>query len=449
MPHISSTQFNHLLNSAKPASWLTTDLRRLVAGQAVSGLGDWMGTFALMAAAYGVSGSASAVGGILALRLLPAMLGGALAVRLATQWGLRRSLLSMEFLRLAIIAAVPLVAELWWIYAWAFLLEAASIIFLAARDAAVPQLVSPPNLPQANSWLLGSSYGTMPLGAGLFAAIAAVPWGPVSWFDSPRYALVFWLDALTFLVSAGFIAKLVGLRGQHGAVPGRSSEPTAASDASSAVPDPTRSSPGVDEPPPGRLRDAWQIPLVRRVLPAALSAALGLGALFSLGISLVQDELDASAFQFAVLIILFGLGAVAGLLAARRIQTRHLAVTRRGVLAMGIVIATMSLSPYLWLTFLGAVGFGSCVTISLVSGLTALQQAADGSRLVAALASFHVVIRGALAVSALVTGAVADLLGHSFIGGTRLVLLAAGMVVIASAVTIKPESKARPERVAS
>ena len=432
------------MNAVKPATLLTTDLRRLVASQTISGLGDWIATFALMEAAFGVSGSASAVGGILALRLLPAMLGGALAARLASRWGLRRSLVSMEFLRLGIIAAVPLVAELWWIYTWAFLLEGASIVFLAARDAAVPRLVAPPQLAQANSWLLGSSYGTLPLGAGLFAAIAAVPWGPVSWFDSPRYALVFWLDALTFLVSAGFIVQLVGLRELRDAGKLRPEPTSRAPDAGKL-----HRAPDAGQPPPKRLRDAWQIPLVRRVLPAALSAALGLGALFSLGISLVQNELDASAFQFAVLVILFGLGALAGLLAARRIQTRHLAATRRGVLAMGAVIATMSLSPYLWLTFLGAIGFGACVTISLVSGLTALQHAADGNHLVAALASFHVVIRGALAVSALVTGAVADALGHSFIGGTRLVLLAAGVVVIASAVAVKPESKARPERVAS
>lgn len=418
-----------------------------------------------MAAAYGTSESASAVGGILTLRLLPAMLGGSIAARIAVKWDRQRTMIAMEFLRMGIIAAVPFVAQLWWIYVWAFLLEACSIIFLSARDAAVPSLVPKQSLPEANSLLMGSSYGTIPFGAGLFAAIAAISWGALSWFESPRYALVFWLDALTFLASAIYLARIKNLRWGTGAAtplgnlrPGTASvpqddqrdDPLDEPLEPAPVDDPLEPAP-LDEPlepalaselsaPQGRLRDAWQIPLVRSVLPATMSAALGLGALFSLGISLVQEELEASTFQFAILIILFGLGALAGLLWARKIHSDNLVATRNSVLAMGALIATMSLSPFLWLTFVGAVGFGACVTIALVSGITTLQKDVSGTNLVTAFASFHVVVRGALALSAVVTGAVADGIGEAFIGGTRLVLLAAGFAVACSALAVRTES---------
>jgi len=52
--------------------------RALVAGQGVSALGDWMGTFAFMALALDLTGPPTAVGGILTLRLLPAVVAGPL-----------------------------------------------------------------------------------------------------------------------------------------------------------------------------------------------------------------------------------------------------------------------------------------------------------------------------------------------------------------------------------
>lgn len=46
------------------------DFRRLIIGQTVSSFGDWMGTLALMYFVLELSGSTTAVGGVLVLRLL-------------------------------------------------------------------------------------------------------------------------------------------------------------------------------------------------------------------------------------------------------------------------------------------------------------------------------------------------------------------------------------------
>ena len=66
--------------------WRRDGYRTLLVGQAVSSLGDWMGTVAFMALALEASGSSAAVGGILALRLLPGAIGGPLAARAASRW---------------------------------------------------------------------------------------------------------------------------------------------------------------------------------------------------------------------------------------------------------------------------------------------------------------------------------------------------------------------------
>ncbi|MYG94026.1 MAG: MFS transporter [Acidimicrobiia bacterium] len=413
------------------------DFRRLLIGQSASALGDWMGTFALMALVNHLSDSATAVGGILAFRLIPAALGGTLAAKLTSRWDRRRTMITMDLLRAAMIAAVPFVQELWWVYLWALAIEAPSVVFLASRDSTIPDLADEADLPLANAAMMSSSYGNIPVGAGLFALFAALPLTD-GWLGSHPYALVFWIDALTFLVSAYFIARITqittlqrhaaprespeaSLNGSHGESRGKSSQQS--SQQSSR-----------------KLRDAWAVPLVRRVLPATAAAAVGLGALFSLGIKLVREELGASDAQYGILIVLFGVGAGCGLALAHR--SRHLdllMLTRRGALAMGALIALMSQSPTVWLTFLGAVGFGAAATVTLTSGMSALQSRIPSEQeRVLAFSAFHVVIRIGLGIAALGAGAVGDGLNEAGLSGTRAVLLTSGLLVLFSAATVRP-----------
>src|SRR6185436_1988374 len=102
-----------------------------------------------------------------------------LAARAVARWDRRRTMLAMDAVRALTIAAVPLVRSSWWVYVAAFVLEAASLVFLPARDASIPDLVEPDDLAVANGLVLGSSYGTIPLGAGAFAAVAALPFSTI------------------------------------------------------------------------------------------------------------------------------------------------------------------------------------------------------------------------------------------------------------------------------
>ncbi|MCQ3810778.1 MAG: MFS transporter [Acidimicrobiia bacterium] len=401
------------------------DFRRLLVGQGASALGDWMGTFALMALVDHLSDSAAAVGGILAFRLIPAALGGTLAAKLVNRWDRRRTMITMDLLRAGMIAVVPFVQELWWVYLWALALEAPSVVFLASRDSSIPDLVDESDLPLANAAMMGSSYGNIPIGAGLFAAFAALPFDD-GWLGSHPYALVFWIDALTFGVSAFFIARALSLRGRGTSTEAAGESPIALDSELSVS--------------PGRLRDAWSVPLVRRILPATAAAAIGLGALFSLGIKLVREELNASDIEYGVLIVLFGAGAGIGLALTHR--SRHvdlLVLTRRGALVMGALVALMSQSPTVWLTFLGAAGFGAGATVALTSGMSALQaRIPQEEERVLAFSAFHVVIRIGLGAAALGAGAIGDGLNGAGLPGTRSVLLASGLIVLASAATVRP-----------
>lgn len=381
--------------------------RDLLVGQSISGLGDWMGTVAFMALALELTGSPTAVGGILTLRLLPAALGGPLAARAVRTWDRRRTMLTMDAARAVIVAGVPLVREIWWVYTGAFLIEVASLVFLPARDASIPDLVDREDLPVANGLVLGSSYGTIPLGAAAFAAVAALPFVDV--FDRPL-ALVFWIDAATFLVSFVFIARLTML-----AAPSKNGSPAEAA----------------------RFVDAFRIPLVRAVMPGAAAVALGLGALFSLGIVFVQDVLHASEIEFGVLIALFGVGAVGGLgvLQACR-ELDPVRGTRFGVAAIGAIVTAFSLASSVELAYIGAFAFGAAAAFTLASGMGAIQSSLDGHQRVLAFAAFHVVIRLGLGVAAIVAGLAGDVLddvnwpvvGH--LEPSRVVLLCSGLLVL-------------------
>ena len=391
--------------------------RDLLVGQGVSSLGDWMGTVALMALVLQLTDSPLAVGGILTLRLLPAAVGAPLAAKAAGRWDRRRTMLAMDLTRAGMVFAIPFVRALWWIYLWGFLLEVASIVFLPARDSSIPDLVDgPDDLALANGLILGTSYGSIPIGAALFAAVAALPLQ----IAGHPYALVFFIDAATFVVSFLCIARLTQLG------------PSVTTDADG------------DEHTDLRFRDAFAIPLVAAVMPAALAVSLGLGALFSLGIVFVRDVLHASDAEFGVLIALFGVGAVLGLVVLQRLPSGNLlGRTRTGVLWIGVVVAVFSLAPALWAALIGAVAFGAGAAFSLAAGMGAIQSSLDGRQRVLAFTAFHVVLRVGLAVAAVAAGVAGDLLAdvHWPVVGTlqpaRVVLLSAGILVFASASLVR------------
>jgi dTMP kinase len=384
--------------------------RTLLAGQGVSSLGDWMGTVAFMALALSLTGSPVAVGGVLTLRLIPAAIGGPLAARAASRWDRRRTMLAMDALRAVMIAMVPIVRALWWIYLLGFLVEVASIVFLPARDASIPDLVQDDrDLPLANGLVLGTSYGAIPIGAALFALFAAVPLQ----LDHRPFAIVFLIDAASYLVSFACISRLTQLAVVSPEVAG--------------------------DDTPVRFRAAFKIPLVAAVMPAVFAVSLGLGALFSLGIVFVRDVLHASDAEFGVLIALFGVGAALGLVVLQRTRNPDLLVrTRFGVAYIGTVIALFSLAPALWLAFIGALAFGAGAAYAISAGMGAIQAQLDGRARVLAFAAFHVVLRVGLGLSAIVAGAFGAVLGD--VGGlapARVVLLGAGILVLLSAALVR------------
>jgi dTMP kinase len=391
--------------------------RRLLVGQTVSALGDWMATVALMVLVLDLTDSATAVGGVLVLRLLPAAIGAPLAARAAVRWERRRTMLAMDAARAAMVLALPVVRQVWWIYLWAFFIEVASIVFLPARDSAVPELVEESDLGTANALVLATSYGTIPLGAGLFGLVSFTA-NELGWHGRLTYVIVFAVDAATYLASYAAVRGI----------------PTLGADQAREAAEHTERH---------AFRTALRVPLVRTILPAALTVTLGIGTLFSVGVTFVQNVLDASSTQFGVLIALFGVGAAAGLGAHRWGAEDRLRQVRVGLLLVGTLIALMSLVADLWIAFMAAVGFGAAGSGTLVAAMAVTQERTHGRERDLAFTAFHVVLRAGLALAAIGAGMATDLVrgvDWPFVGRlepARVVLLCAGLVVVISAAAVR------------
>ncbi|MCQ0005329.1 MFS transporter [Actinomadura madurae] len=407
------------------------DFRRLIIGQTVSSFGDWMGTLALMYFVLELSGSTTAVGGVLVLRLLPSALGAPVAARVVTRWRRRSVMLWSDLIRTGMALALPVVPWLVWVYFWAFLIEVVGLVFLPARDAAVPFLIEDDEeehdtgtLEIANGITMATSYGMIPVGAGAFGLLLWLS-NSAGWEGNWRYVLVFWLNAATYLVSYVAIRSIPDLG-----------------------PGPRERRETAREAPHAGFLAALRLPVVRGVLPGVAVVALGLGALFSLGVVFVRNVLGAGAVGFGALVVLFGVGAIAGLLLIHRKAGNLMTQVRAGTAAQGIVIALMGgLGSPVW-SFVGAVVFGAAATSALVGGITFFQEALGGVERNLALTAFHAVLRFGLALAALLAGGAADLLrqaGASPLGMApgQFVLAASGLIVLLGTFLIRTPDAAR------
>lgn len=179
---------------------------RLWTAQVISQAGDWLNRMAILTLIGSVGGAGAAAGlGLLfglelALRLLPGAVLGPLAGPMADRLPRRMVLIGADLLRAAIVGAMWFVrdtAHLPWLYALIATQTAVSIVFEAARSAAVPDTVAREDLAAAHT-LSAATWSTM-LSVGAVAGgalVSAIGIHPV------------------FLVDAGtYVASAVCLRG--------------------------------------------------------------------------------------------------------------------------------------------------------------------------------------------------------------------------------------------
>jgi dTMP kinase len=196
--------------------------RRLWIVLGAASYGDWLGLLATsIFAADQVEGSTAkgaAFGTVIAVRLLPALVLGPLAGVFADRFDRRWTMVICDVLRFLLFASIPLVALLGagggvvvgWATVATFLIETITLLWIPAKEAAVPNLIPRARLEMANQLTLITTYGLTPILAALSiavldASVRAATGGVVpSWSEPATLAL--WFNAFSRLATALVVA---------------------------------------------------------------------------------------------------------------------------------------------------------------------------------------------------------------------------------------------------
>ena len=375
------------------------NFRRLWVGQTASAAGDGMTGVALTFAVLGLGGSAADLGLVLASFMVPRvvfmLVGGVWADRLPRRGIMIGSDLVRAAAQLVLaVAAFTATGQLWVFMVASFASGAASAFFQPASTGLIPQTVSSERLQQANATLnLSQSTAFMvgPILSGMVVAFAGPGW-------------VFAFDALTFLVSAAFLASL--------RVPAMGSMERGTF--------------------LGDLADGWREVVSRRWLVASLGAFafgnLAFAGFFVLG-PVTVDRLYGGASDWGLLMGLFGLGGVLGGAVSLRWRPSRPLVAGFGMLLLApAMLLLLSTTPPLAMLALGIVAFSSSIAFVNTVWHTTVQEQVPAESLSRVSAYDWMVSLLIFPAGSALAGPIADALG------TRSALLAfaaiAGIPVI-------------------
>jgi len=403
--------------------------RRLWAVTALCATGDWLSLLALSALATqlttGYRAQSFALGGVVATKLLPAMVLGPLAGAIADKLDRRRVMVVCDVLRCVLFLSIPIVGTLWWLFAATLLIEICALFWIPAKDASIPNLLKRPHqVETANQLGLVMTYGiAVVTAAGLFSLLSQVDdvlgatFAPDA-VSTAHIALV--INGLAYLTCA----IVVGLR-----IPEISGRRAA----------------GLRNVQPGlltMLRDGFAFvggtPLVRGLVIGILGAFAAGGAVIACA-RLYATSLGGGDGAYGMLFVsvFVGLGfgmAFAPQLARRMPRNRLFGVA---IVAAGLAMVPAALAVHLFVAMAAAALVGALAGVAFLTGLTIIGLQVDDAirgRTVAFVQSIvRVDLLASMALVPVLVGVVQPrritVFGQAFtIDGTRTVLFGAGLV---------------------
>jgi DHA3 family macrolide efflux protein-like MFS transporter len=330
--------------SPRPAPvWRNRDFLPLWSGLLVSNLGDWINYVAMYAVVYQQTHSALALVGLRLIHIIPELLFGPFAGVFVDRWSRKKILIFSPLISAVFVALLVLVHPVVLIFVAEGALTIAGLFFEPAVDAAMPNIVLPEQLVQANTLARITSTLSTVVG-GLTGGVL------VSGLGAPS---AFGLDAVSFLVIA-VLVRTIQVRDE-------------------------RTSPSVRSIERELLQGVSYLrarPLVANVVTAGALFVFAPSAMFTLGIVFAQSVLHGGATGYGVLLAGLGTGslvAAVGMVFARSHVREDLVFAVTGI-ALGAAIALLGLSRSLILaaTLYGVAG---CMTmINSVSAVTLVQR---------------------------------------------------------------------------
>jgi dTMP kinase len=413
-----------------------TAFRRLWYSTALSSLGDWLGLLATTALAtsltHGYKAHNYAVGGVLVVKLLPAILLGPLAGVFADKFDRRVTMVISDLVRFVFFLSIPL-AHLWvdergtlvWLLVMSFLIECVSLFWMPAKDASVPNLVRRDQIEPANQLSLITTYGVTPvLGAGLFSVLALITnvlARHLEVFEAQPVNLALYFNAATFLVGA-IVVYFIREIGGHRTNGPKEEQPSLIFLARE----------GADFIRHSRLLGGLIIGLVGAFVAAG--AVIGAGKIFTASLG---GGNAAYGVLFGAVFVGLGLGMAFGPRVARDLSRRRLFGLSLVFAAICLILVAVMPQVALAVVFVVGVGFGAGV--AYLAGTTLIGTDIDDVMRGRVFALLQSLIRVVLVLAlAAVPFAVAQVgkrtitVGHVHytVDGTRIVLIVGGIFAL-------------------
>jgi len=377
----------------------------------ISVFGDRLHQIALGVMVLQVTGSAMLTGFVFLAATLPNLVLGPIAGTFVDRWDQKHVMIVSDILRAGLVLSLPFVAEvsIWLVYPVVFVITSISLFFRPAKAAIIPRIVRREDLTPANGAIWTgetiADIGGYPL-AGVFVA-----------FLGGNLALAFWVDAMTYVVSAVLLAGLL--------------IPPVAREAGSRVG-------GAIASFKEELREGWdflrgEATLFQNTLVSAV-AQLAVGVYLALMVVYAQRSLSGEIIpypeNFAVIEAAVGLGNLVGGFVVGAIGARlrkgWLIIT--GFAVMGLAIIVLGLTSNELVAVVAAVVIGVFNLVYIIPSQTLFAE-----RTPAGLMGRVVAIRSSIVMGAL-TGAMAVSSGLADHVDAGLLIAATGVLTVAAAV---------------
>ena len=445
----SAARLDEAVFAARPADWIeklfgTRQFFSLWVAQLVSATGDWLGLVATIALAARLSegSEGAAIALVLASRVAPGFFLATAAGVLVDRLDRKRVMVACDLGRAAVLVSLPFVDTLLGLVAASFVLELLTMMWQPAKEAIVPNLVPKERLTSANALNVAAAYGMFPVAVGIAALLskAAEAMADEGWVTNFRLneeGLAFYVDALTFLVTAAIVARL--------AIPARPKEGRRVQHRGWDLGGAFR-----------ELREGWQLiaanPIVRSVNVGLATGIMGGGMLVPLGAIFVDEVIVGREADFHLVLFSLGTGMALGVACASALQNR---INRSQVFAGALVgagLALLAAASFDVLSLVapatGLLGFmGGPV---YVLGFTLLHENVSDDMRGRVFASLLVLVRLCLLVALALAPLVADLLDRvsqrwwdgyvSVLGaqvhvpGVRLTMWLAAVIIVAAGI---------------
>jgi len=377
----------------------------------ISVFGDRLHQIALGVMVLSVTGSAMQTGLVFFAATLPNLLLGPIAGTFVDRWDQKRVMIVSDLLRAGLVLTLPFVADfsIWLTYPVVFIVTTVSLFFRPAKAAIVPRIVRREDLMPANGAIwTGETLADIagyPL-AGVFVA-----------FLGTNLALAFWVDAMTYVVSAVLLIGLI--------IPPAVREvgPRVGSAIAAFIEE---------------LREGWQFlrgdaSLFQNTMVSVV-AQLTIGATLALMVVYAQRSLDGDVIpypeSYAVIEAAIGMGNLVGGFVVGAIGARlrkgWLVIT--GFAVMGVATIVLGLTSNVLLAIGAAIVIGIFNLVYVIPSQTLFAERTPQGMMGRVVAIRSSIVMGALTGAMAVSSGLAD---HVDAG---LIIAATGVLTVIAAV---------------